>query len=129
MLRTLFLSAFLAAWLATGILAGIVMSPRRRDRFPWWLLGVALGALIVPLTLGAEHGEQPTGRASSPKRRRTSPFQSSLPSTTPSRRPRRWRPDSTDAQRRRGDHGACGSPNRPGRTPAADAGRTGATSR
>jgi hypothetical protein len=72
MLRTLFLSAFLAAWLATGILAGIVMSRRRRDRFPWWLLGVALGALIVPLTLGAEHREQPTGRASSPQ---TSPDQ------------------------------------------------------
>jgi hypothetical protein len=66
MLRTFFLSAFLAAWLATGILAGIVISRRRRDRFPWWLLGVALGALIVPLTLGAEHREQPTGRASSP---------------------------------------------------------------
>jgi hypothetical protein len=66
MLRMLFLSAFLAAWLATGILAGIVMSRRRRDRFPWWLLGVALGALIVPLALGAERGEQPTGRARSP---------------------------------------------------------------
>ena len=66
MLRMLVLSAFLAAWLATGILAGIVMSRRRRDRFPWWLLGVAFGALIVPLALGAEHGGQPTGRTSSP---------------------------------------------------------------
>lgn len=66
MLRMLFLSAFLAAWLATGILAGIVMSRRRRDRFPWWLLGVAFGALIVPLAFKAEHGEEPTGRASSP---------------------------------------------------------------
>jgi hypothetical protein len=66
MSRPLVLSAFLAAWSVTGILAGVVMSRRRRDRFPWWLLGVAFGALIVPLAFGAEHGEQPTGRASSP---------------------------------------------------------------
>ena len=66
MSRALVLSVLLAAWLATGIVAGIVMSYRRHDRFPWWLLGVAFGALIVPLAFGAEHGEQPTGRASSP---------------------------------------------------------------
>jgi hypothetical protein len=66
MLRPLVLSAFLAAWLATGILAGVVMGRRCRDCFPWWLLGVAFGALIVPLAFVAEHGEQPTGRASSP---------------------------------------------------------------
>jgi hypothetical protein len=68
MSRTLLLSAFVAAWFATGILAGVVIGRRRRDRFPWWLLGVALGALIVPLTLGAEHAGQPTGRARSPLR-------------------------------------------------------------
>jgi hypothetical protein len=66
MSRPLVLSAFLAAWFVTGILAGVVMARRRRDRFPWWLLGVAFGALILPLALGAEHGEQPTGRARSP---------------------------------------------------------------
>ena len=66
MSRTLLLSAFLAAWLVTGILAGVVMARRRRDRFPWWLLGVAFGALIVPLAFRAEHGEEPAGRASSP---------------------------------------------------------------
>jgi hypothetical protein len=65
MSRPLVLSAFLAAWLATGILAGAVMARRRRDRFPWWLLGGAFGALIVPLAFVAEHGEQPTCRASS----------------------------------------------------------------
>jgi hypothetical protein len=68
MSRPLVLSAFLAAWFVTGI----VMARRRRDRFPWWLLGVAFGALIVPLAFVAEHGEQPTCRASS---RLTSPDQ------------------------------------------------------
>jgi hypothetical protein len=81
MSRQLVLSIFLAAWYVTGILAG-VMARRRRDHFPWWLLGVAFGALMVPLALEAEHGEQPAGRASSPSRRRTSRRQS-LPSTTP----------------------------------------------
>lgn len=66
MSRTLVLSAFMAAWFVPGIVAGVVMARRRRDRFPWWLLGVAFGALIVPLAFVAEHGEQPTGRASSP---------------------------------------------------------------
>jgi hypothetical protein len=66
MSRTLVLPAFLAAWLATGILAGVVMS--RRDRFPWWLLGVAFGPVIVPLALGTERREQqPAGRARSPQ--------------------------------------------------------------
>jgi hypothetical protein len=68
MSRTLLLSAFVAAWFATGILAGVVIGRRRRDRFPWWLLGVAFGALILPLVLGAEHAEQPAGRARSPLR-------------------------------------------------------------
>jgi hypothetical protein len=66
MSRPLVLSAFLAAWFVTGIVAGVVMARRRRDRFPWWLLGVAFGALIVPLAFVAEHGVQPIGRASSP---------------------------------------------------------------
>jgi hypothetical protein len=38
MSRTLVMTVLLAAWLATGIVAGIVMSYRRHDRFPWWLL-------------------------------------------------------------------------------------------
>jgi hypothetical protein len=67
MSRTLFLSAFLTAWLTTGILAGVVMG-RCRDRFPWWLLGVAFGPLIVPLALGTERREQrPASRARSPQ--------------------------------------------------------------
>jgi uncharacterized membrane protein YoaK (UPF0700 family) len=82
MSRQLVLSVFLAAWFVTGILASVIMARRRRDHFPWWLLGVAFGALTVPLALDAEHGEQPAGRASSPSRRRTSRRQS-LPSTTP----------------------------------------------
>jgi len=64
MSRALVLSVLLAAWLATGIVAGIVMSYRRHDRFPWWLLGVAFGPLLV---LGAERGEEPTGRAGPPQ--------------------------------------------------------------
>ena len=65
MSRTLVLSAFMAAWFATGILAGVVMDRRRRDRFPWWLLGAAFGGLMVPLALEAEHGGQPASRARS----------------------------------------------------------------
>jgi hypothetical protein len=59
-------SAFLAAWLASGIVAGVAMGRHRGDRFPWWLLGVVFGALIVPLALGAERREEPAGRARSP---------------------------------------------------------------
>jgi hypothetical protein len=64
MLRTLVLAVFMVAWLATGIAAGIVMG-RRHDHFPWWLLGVAFGALMVPLALDRDRREQLTGRASS----------------------------------------------------------------
>jgi hypothetical protein len=59
MSRTLVMTALLAAWLTTGIIAGIVTGYRRRDRFPWWLLGVAFGPLLVPLALGAERREEP----------------------------------------------------------------------
>jgi hypothetical protein len=65
MLRALVLAVFMAAWLATGIGAGIVMGRRRHDHFPWWLLGVAFGALMVPLALGGDRREQLTGRANS----------------------------------------------------------------
>ncbi len=67
MSRTLVLTVLLTAWLAAGMVAGIVMGYRRHDRFPWWLLGVAFGPLLVPLALGAEHREQPTGRATPPR--------------------------------------------------------------
>jgi hypothetical protein len=80
MSRQLVLSVFLATWLVTGIFVSVVMA-RRRVHFSWWLLGVAFGALTVPLAPEAEHGEQPAGRASSPSRRRTSRRQS-MPSTT-----------------------------------------------
>jgi hypothetical protein len=67
MSRTLFPSAFLAACSTTGILAGAALG-RRRHRFPWWLLGVAFGPLIVPLALGTErHEQQSAGRARSPQ--------------------------------------------------------------
>lgn len=66
MSRMFFLIAFLAAWFATGIVAGVFIGRRRPDRFPWWLLGVAFGALIVPLALPAERREQSAGRAKSP---------------------------------------------------------------
>jgi hypothetical protein len=59
MSRTLVMTVLLTAWLATGIIAGIVMGYRRHDRFPWWLLGVAFGPLLVPLALGAERREEP----------------------------------------------------------------------
>jgi hypothetical protein len=65
MLRTLVLAGFMVAWLATGIAAGIVIGRRRHDHFPWWLLGVAFGALMVPLALVRDRREQLTGRASS----------------------------------------------------------------
>ena len=62
MSRTLVMTVLLTAWLATGIVAGIVMGYRRHDRFPWWLLGVAFGPLLVPLALGAERrGGPPMG--------------------------------------------------------------------
>jgi hypothetical protein len=64
-LRTVVLTVFMVAWLATGIAAGIVMGRRRHDHFPWWLLGVAFGALMVPLALGRDRRERLTGRASS----------------------------------------------------------------
>ena|SRR5215211_3971052 len=67
MSRTLVLTVLLAAWLATGIVAAIVAGRRRHDRFPWWLLGVAFGPLLVPLALGAERREEPTGRAGPPQ--------------------------------------------------------------
>jgi hypothetical protein len=67
MSRTLVLTVLLTTWLATGIVVGIVMSHRRHDRFPWWLLGVALGPLLVPLALGAERREEPTGQAGPPQ--------------------------------------------------------------
>jgi hypothetical protein len=66
MSRTLVLTVLLAAWLATGIIAGIVTYRRRHDRFPWWLLGVAFGPLLVPLALGAERREEPTDQATPP---------------------------------------------------------------
>jgi hypothetical protein len=61
------MTVLLAAWLTTGIVVGIVMSHRRHDRFPWWLLGVAFGPLLVPLALGEERREEPTGRAGPPQ--------------------------------------------------------------
>jgi hypothetical protein len=67
MSRTLVMASLLAAWLATGVIAGIVMGRRRHDRFPWWLLGVAFGPLLLPLALGGEHREQSTGRAAPPR--------------------------------------------------------------
>jgi hypothetical protein len=70
MSRTLVLAVFLAAWLATGIFTAVVMGRRYDrflDRFLWLLLGAASGALIVPVALGMEHPEKPTGRANSPR--------------------------------------------------------------
>ena len=89
MSRALVLSVLLAAWLATGIVAGIVMSYRRHDRFPWWLLGVAFGPLLVPLALGEERGEEPPVGLDHPKGRRTEPFRRLSPSTTRGKQPRR----------------------------------------
>jgi hypothetical protein len=66
MSRTLVMTVLLAAWLATGIIAGLVTGRRRHDRFPWWLLGVAFGPLLVPLALGAERHEEPTNQATPP---------------------------------------------------------------
>jgi len=60
------MAILLAAWLATGIIAGIAMGRRRHDQFPWWLLGVAFGPLLVPLALGAEGREELIGRATPP---------------------------------------------------------------
>jgi hypothetical protein len=65
MSRMLVLVVFMAGWLATGIAAGIAMGRRRHDQFPWWLLGVAFGALMVPLLLGTECRGDVTDSASS----------------------------------------------------------------
>jgi hypothetical protein len=48
------------------MVAGIVMGRRRHDRFPWWLLGVAFGPLLVPLALGTERRKEPTDGATPP---------------------------------------------------------------
>jgi hypothetical protein len=61
MSRTLVLVVLLAG---DRIVAGIVMG--RRNQFSWSLLGVAFGALMVPLALGRERREEPTGPAGSP---------------------------------------------------------------
>ena len=66
MSRTLVLTVLLTTWLATGTIAGFVMGYRRHDRFPWWLLGVVFGPLLVPLALGAERREEPTDGATPP---------------------------------------------------------------
>jgi hypothetical protein len=66
MSRTLVLTVLLTIWLATGIVAGFVMGYRRHDRFPWWLLGVAFGPLLVPLALGAERRGGSTDGATPP---------------------------------------------------------------
>jgi hypothetical protein len=60
------MTVLLTAWLATGIIAGIAMGYRRHDRFPWWLLGIAFGPLLVPLALGAERREEPFDGATPP---------------------------------------------------------------
>jgi hypothetical protein len=72
-----------------AIVAGIVMSYRRHDRFPWWLLGVAFGPLLVPFALGEERREEPTGRAGPPQGSQDEPFRRLLPSTTRGKQPRR----------------------------------------
>jgi hypothetical protein len=66
MSRTLVMTVLLTAWLATGMIAGIAMGCRRHDRFPWWLLGIAFGPLLVPLALGAERREEPFDGATPP---------------------------------------------------------------
>ena len=88
MSRTLVMAVFLAAWLATGMVAGIVMGRRRYDRFPWWLLGLAFGPLLVPLALGTERREEPTDRPHHPLHRRTDPFRPRCHRRTRGRQPR-----------------------------------------
>jgi hypothetical protein len=88
MLRTLVLVVFLAAWLATGIVAGIVMG-RRHNQFSWSLLGVAFGALMVPLAWARSAVKSPLALPAHSRHRRTDPFQSFSPSTTRGKQPRR----------------------------------------
>lgn len=142
MLRILVLVVFLAAWLATGIVAGIV--PGRRDnQFSWSLLGVAFGALLVPLALGRERREEPTGPAGS----LSAPQDRSVPAllsindsreaattlTAPARRQKRRTTifcrqvrHLTSRESGSAEHDTYGSPDRAGRARAVDAGRTGA---
>lgn len=43
-----------AIWLVTGMLTAVFMGRRGHAAFTWWLLGTALGPLVLPLAVAAE---------------------------------------------------------------------------
>jgi nucleotide-binding universal stress UspA family protein len=54
---------FLGAWLATGLTLAVVMGRRGHGAFQWFLLGLILGPLALPLAWTAIRGEdQPSPR-------------------------------------------------------------------
>jgi hypothetical protein len=47
-------------WLMIGLVTGSIMGRGGHDRFTWWLLGAALGPLVLPLALAVwRHGGGP----------------------------------------------------------------------
>jgi hypothetical protein len=104
------MTVLLAAWLATGIVAGIVMGYRRHDRFPWWLLGVAFGPLLVPLALGVERREELTGRATPPRTVKDRSVPALVAIDDSPEAATALTPGSTDAKGTQDDHDSCGSP-------------------
>jgi hypothetical protein len=123
MSRTLVMTVLLTAWLATGIVAGIVMGYRRHDRFPWWLLGVAFGPLLVPLALGAERREEPIDGTTPPLTAQDRSVPALIAIDNSREAATALTAGSKDAKGRQDDHDNCGSPGGPR---AAGAGRTGA---
>ena len=123
MSRTLVLTILLTTWLGTGIVAGFIMGYRRHDRFPWWLLGVAFGPLLVPLALGAERHEEPTDGATPPLTAQDRSVPALIAIDDSREAATALTADSTAAKGRQDDHDNCGSPGGPR---AAGAGRTAA---
>jgi nucleotide-binding universal stress UspA family protein len=62
------LVVFLLLWALIGVVAAIVMGRRGHAVYPWTVLGVLLGPLVIPLTVSAVRREQ---RASKPILHRT----------------------------------------------------------
>jgi hypothetical protein len=45
------LAIVMASWLAIGVVTGSIMGWGGHDWFTWWLLGVVLGRLVIPLAV------------------------------------------------------------------------------
>jgi nucleotide-binding universal stress UspA family protein len=54
MSATTALGALAATWVGVGLLLALVMGRHGHDPFAWWLLGILLGPLALPLAVSAE---------------------------------------------------------------------------